>query len=236
MGRMETYKIGLSIHLRHEYYANGICPVSVTPDARTARCFSRFDILLRKHTDGVRLLVKEDFRAEDLTDEDARFHFELRPQDALLYYVTQAVDGDETFSLNDSSTPAVWKELEINAAHIAAGKQSEITVNIQGVERYYEYLCIPKYNPAGIRLKMTEEKNRAGLTEAEQVSLPDIPVVYRFTTLRKVKLRQNSALRMYLWEVRESGEREISKTVPNPQPDQFSPIRTPETVATFFYF
>ena len=233
---MQTYKTGLDIHLKHEYYAGGICPVSLTPDARTARCFSRFDILFRNHADGACLIVKEDFHIRDLTDEEACFRFELRPRDAQFYHVTQTAAGDETFSLNDSSSPLVWKELEISTAGIAAGKQNEITVNIRGVEKYYEYLCIPRYNPAGIRLKMTEEKNRTGLTGAEQVSLPDIPVVYRFATLEKIKLRQNSNLQMQLWEVRESGEREISKTIPNPQPGQFSPIRTQETVASFFYF
>ena len=234
---MKTYSAWLSIRLRHEYYADGRCPVSVAPDAQTARYLARFGMVLRRHPDGVYLIAGERFRAEELTDETAHLRFELRPQDERLYYVTQAGGGgDEAFALNDSPAPAVWKALELNTAAIAAGKQREITVNMQGVEKYCEYLCIPKYNPAGLRLKMTEEKNRTGLTEAEPVSLPGIPVAYRFATLEKVKLRQNSALRMSLWEVRESGEREISKAVPNPQPDQLSPMRTPETIASFFYF
>ena len=84
---------------------------------------------------------------------------------------------------------------------------------------------------------MTEEKQRIRVKEdTGRTTLPDGTFTRRFVTAEKIKLRQNSGIKMQLWETREMGERLISSAIPCPQLSQPSPFSPKDMLTHIRYY
>ena len=213
---LATYKTGLGIALTHGYYAGG-CPVELLPDAATNDIFRRHDILFRPQgANRWQLLVRDGFRTEDLAGEEMHFRFNLLVKDALVYYVSQ--------------------EMEKNVVIDMQTVEKQFNIHIPAVEKYLEYICIPKYTGADVPVNMKEEKGRIRMKAVERVSLPDIPVAWRFVSEEKIRLEQRNPFKMQLLEIRKIGERMIGSEIPSPRPDRFSPTSPKDTITIFFYY
>jgi hypothetical protein len=213
-----TYNPLLSITLVHEYYAGATCPIALSPDTATHRIFRHHNILFR--TQGPnhwQVLAEDDFSVADLA-EDTHFRFDLRVLDRIVYYVSQHTDS--------------LQAVEIDVA--AAGRM--FNIHIPASERYFEYICIPRYTGANVPVKMREERERIHIKATGRVSLPGVSVALRFVSEEKIKLSRLNGLNMQLWEVREAGERLISKEIPHPLPDHYSLLSSKDTITSLFYY
>jgi len=237
-GGRHPYEEWLSIGLNHEYYDEGACPAMLVPDAATVRWLQRNGILLRKrHASQCLLLAEGDSGEISLTDEEVHLQFEIRTADERFYYVSQSCEENAAFSIAGSEICGVWKTVVLDPLSLAEMQSKRLTINIKSQEKHIEYLCIPKYNKPDLSLRMSDDNDCLGLINPpEQVTLPGIPVVWKFVTKEKVKLRQNSEVKTKLWEIRDHGERVIGNAIPFPRPQQFSPLSPEDTVTSFFYY
>ncbi len=237
-GDRQPYKEWLSIGITHEYYGDTFCPAQLVPDAETVRWLQRNGILLRKfHTNQCSLIAEGIHERISLTDEDVCLRFEIKTTDERFHYVSHSCRKDPAFSIADSEICGVWKTVTLNPLYLAGMPSRELTIRINALEKYLEYLCIPKYSKPDVSLRMSDDKDYLCLTNPpEQITLPGIPVVWKFVTKEKVRLRQNSEVKTTLWEIRNYGDRIIGNAIPFPFPEQFSPLSPKDTITSFFYY
>ncbi len=233
-----TYKVWFRFMLSHEYYAKTSCPVLLAPSEETKLLFKKSNLIFRQINNGEYWVLKEEkFQEHDLLDEQPRLSFDLYPLNHTFYYVSDKIEKQELFfSVNDEKKPRVWKPIELNIPYLINRKPEEISVNITTVLKYYEYIFIPKYSKTATKIKLTEERNRITFKEAEQISLPDIPIAFRFLADKKIKLTQENNLKMQLWELKEHGDRLLSDQIPNPQPGECSLVDPKNVLTTYFYY
>jgi hypothetical protein len=180
-----------------------------------------------------------DFAGENGIDALRDMHTEIQfsVMDYTFYYVTQTLLENPALKAESFYRPVGLPIMTINVDYILKNKLSEITIQALSVEKYLEYLCIPRFNAADIALRMTEKKNRVQVAEASQpVTLPDGTPARRFVTDKKIKLQQNIGITMQLWEKRDSGERLIAGVIGSPDPEQASPFSPKDTISKIFYY
>lgn len=231
MNRSEKYTCRLNIEIVHEYYVNTLPPVILTPTAETVALLKKQNILFRNTANGsCAFLIESGFSFDD----GYKLRIELRPSDHKFYYVSQSVSVHEFINVYDSDLPNVWKIMEIDTEKINSDNINDLKINIETFEKYYEYICIPKYCNDDIKVKLTDEKTEI---KTEKISLPGIQSAFRFITKDKIKLSQNNTvIKMHLWETKEYGDRLISSAVPNPLHTEISVIDPKNTLTTYFYF
>jgi hypothetical protein len=161
------------------------------------------------------LLSQGDFRAEDVPDDEKQLPFTLQAGNDMLHHVSEKG----------------WNRVII----VVDGKDT--VIRIAGLEKYLEYIWIPKYGAPDLPLKMTEAKNRLRFKDAERIRLADdVPVALRFVSEAKVKLTQQNEFIAQLWEIRENGERLTGEVFSVPQPDRFSSIAPKNTITSYLYY
>ncbi|MDR0941060.1 MAG: hypothetical protein LBM68_02410 [Bacteroidales bacterium] len=234
-GNALHYEEWLSIELRHEYFGNTPCPATLVPDEETAYLLKRNNILW-KTSMGQCLLLTE--HTSNLSaDETAYLRFNIQPIDGQFHYVTQVCYKDEAFSVADTNMVGVWKSIVIDVAHIIKNKIKHMTINIKARNKYIEYLCIPKYGKADLKLRMIDDTNYFSFVQPpEKISLFAMPVVWRFVSKEKIPLRKRVEAKIKLCEIRDYGERIICNMLPLPHSEQFSPVSPNDTITTFFYY
>jgi hypothetical protein len=233
------YETIVNITLRHEYYPDGNCPVSLAPTAETARLLARYDMLFRKQNTNQWLLISQNPLVELVDDIGIMYalQFNLTANDETLYYVTRVWKTNSAIAIEAiNAAPKVWQTLRINIPYLIENKLDGVIIEAKSEEKFLEILCIPKFSGADIFLRMTEEKQRIQVKETGIAALPDGTAARRFVTTEKVKLQQNNGIRMLLWEVRENGERLIGNAIESPVPSQPSPFSTRDTITRFYYY
>lgn len=235
MGRYTTW---FQIALSHEYYVKDACPVSLIPSKETALFFRKSNILFRRQNANKWLMIKEEKQpVEELwNDEYPTLSFELYPMDKNFYYLSAGMVDNDYFTVKNIMVPNVWKTIEIDLKNLINKRPEEIQINISSVEKYYEYVLIPKYHKTETNIRLAEERSKVHFKKLEKIALPGIPEAFRFVTEEKIKLKQDIGLKVQLWESKESGERLISECIPNPQPDQCSIIDPKNVLTTYFYY
>jgi hypothetical protein len=219
--------------VKHGYYDIHACPITLVPDEATERIFRRHKMMFHMSSGGRGvLLIPDSFRKEDLPDEDSHFNFLIKVNELKFHYVTKDFAESKEFSEKDSKVPNFWREIDFDFKSLTS---LDLNIHILGVEKYYEFICIPKYNSCD-SLKMTDKKNCIRFKKAERISLRDVPVAFRLVTEEKIKMSELSDVRPRLWEVTKKGDRLISEDIPNPEPHKFSTISVRDTITTIFYY
>ncbi|MDR1632380.1 MAG: hypothetical protein LBR97_05835 [Dysgonamonadaceae bacterium] len=231
------YETIVNIALHHEYYPDGNCPVSLAPTAKTAWLLARYDMLFRKQNANQWLLISQNSLVDDVGARCALpLQFNITATDTTFYYVTRAWKANPAIAIEATNAPKAWQTLTVNIPYLIENKLNEVMIEAESEEKFLEFLCIPKFNGADIPLQMTEEKQRIQVKETGMAALPDGTAARRFVTTEKVKLRQNSGIRMSLWEVHENGERLIGNAIESPLPSQPSPINPKDMITRIYYY
>lgn len=234
-GNELRYEEWLSIELRHEYYGDAPCPATLVPDEETA-CLLKRNNMLWKPLTGQCLLLAES--KSGLTVEEAAYlRFNIQNADGQFHYVSQNCEENEAFSVASSDILGVWKSIVLDVSHIIKNNIKHLIINIKATDKYIEYLCIPKYGKADLKLQMIDDKGYFSFVNPpEKISLFAMPMVWRFVSKEKIPLRQRVEAKIKLCEIRDYGERVIGNTLPFPRPEQFSPLSSRDTITTFFYY
>lgn len=238
MGRSECYKKWVTITILHEYYVRTSCPVNLEPLEEIKSIFKKHNILLiqQKVTQWC-LFFENKLDLNDLLLNKYKFIFGLYPQSEKFHYLSlKSTSINDAFSLHDAPMSNAWRNVELNLQYIISNNLQKIDIQIASPEKYYEYICIPKYYNSDVKLKLKEEQNRIEFNEEKFQPITDIQDAIRFVSKEKIKLSDGNNLKMQLWEVRNSGERLISNFIPNPQPDELSLSNPQDTITTYFYF
>ncbi|MDR1679397.1 MAG: hypothetical protein LBR81_06410 [Prevotellaceae bacterium] len=234
-GNEQRYEEWLSIELQHEYYGNAPCPATLVPDEETACLLKRNNILWKSHASQCLLLAGSKFSLP--VEEELYLRFDIRNTGEQFHYVSHSCEESEAFSIAESGIAGVWKTIVLDVSSIIRNNLKHLPVHIRATEKYIEYLCIPKYGREDLKLQMTDDKDYFSLINPpEQLSLPAMPVVWRFVSKEKITLKQRVEAKTKLCEIRNYGERIIGNAIPFPRPEQFSPVSPRDTITTFFYY
>lgn len=238
MGKSEKYKPWLTLTTLHEYYVRASCPVSIEPSPETDLIFRKHNMLFIKQQGAQwKLYVENEFDPNDLLINEYKLIFALYPQSEKFYYLSENPTAEnDAFTLHEAPLSKAWKNVELNLRHIINSDLQKIDIVITSPERYLEYICIPKYHSVNTKLRLTEERNRMTFHEEEFQPIAAIETAFRFVSTEKIKLSEDYNLKMQLWEIRESGERLISHSIPNPQPNELSLTNPKDTITTYFYY
>jgi len=233
----EKYEVWFDISISHAYFGMGLAPLTLSPTDNTRIFLSKSRILFKQIESNrwVLLRIKEEMANTD--DPDLSFNISINSDE--FYYVTakNITEINPSFSLSDSQYPRIWKTIKLTDPLGNKEKTSEqILLQIPTVEKYLEYICIPKFHPGNINLKMNEDKNNFQIHPPKKVSLPDNVEVIRFVSKDKIPLKKIYTDKVRLWEVRDSGERLISEVIPYPNPSNISIFQPNDTITTYYYF
>ena len=233
-GKYETW---FCITLSHEYYENGICPISLIPSTESKNFFRRSNILFLQQRDNSWILLKEkNVQSTELYDDDfQKMHFHLQHSKTAIYYNSDGIYENDSFSATNTSYANTWKTIELDTGNIIKNDLAEINIKIATVYKNYEFILIPKHHK-NLQIKLVEIRNKIQFEVLEQLLLPNIGDVYRFLSKEKIKLTDSNNLKIQLWEIKETGERLLCNTIPIPQPEQISLIDPKNALSTYFYF
>jgi hypothetical protein len=236
MSGNEKYSLWLTIVLNHEYYGSDNFPAALVINAETSAKFQKLDFLFEELSPNKYIiLIPENFDFDNLIKEEIYFRIGIKILDRQIYYVTDSINSSKFFRINDFSQKGIWKTLELNLNNIVTQQKKTIEIDISSVKKYYEYILIPKYTPKDAIIALSEEKKQITFSKSK-IGIPGTLEVFQFISEEKVKLTQQNKIKTQLWEIRENGEKLISKEIPNPKPDSYSPIDPQNSITTYFYY
>lgn len=238
MRNVQEYRLWLTITISHEYFTRTSCPVNLEPLPETQFIFRKCNILfIRQQMAHWDLFIEEAFTPADLMIKEYKLIFGLYPQKRKFYYLSHNPDPkNDAFYLYPVPASKAWRNMELNLPYIINNNWQNIDISVKSPEKHYEYICIPKYHNSNINLQLRDERNIIELYEEEFYPVADIRNARRFMSKERVKLSEDNDPKIQLVEMRDSGERLISNSIPNPQPDEFSLIDPEGTITTYFYF
>lgn len=238
MRNVQEYRLWLTITISHEYFTQTHCPVILDPLPETQFIFKKCNIMfIRQHTTRWDLFIEEKFNPEDLLMKEYKVIFGLVPQNRKFYYLSlNPTTKHDTFCSHSAPASKTWRNIDLNLPYIINNNLQNIDISVKSPEKHYEYVCIPKYHNSNINLQLRDERNIIELHEKEFYPVADIRNARRFMSKERVKLSEDNDPKIQLVEIRDSGERVISNSIPNPQPDEFSLIDPEGTITTYFYF
>jgi hypothetical protein len=163
--------------------------------------------------------------------------FLLVIMDDTFYHVTREFVENPAFRLETFNRGDGMQMLTVDVAHVLKNRLSEITLRVLGVERFMEFLCVPKFNALDAPLRLVDENGILQVVEdPAPVTLPDGTPARRFLSTGKLKLRRDSGIAMQLWEARPNAEPLLLlPTVDTPYPGDPSPF-TPDTISRIVYY
>lgn len=242
MNRGEHYEAWIHLAIRHEYYGDGTCPVTLVPSLKTKFFLDKAGVLFRTTGKNKWVLAKRTGelanRQWELLQGELDLLFELCPTSDRFYYLSRVEESakEPYFQFKDSSHAGVWKTVEIAPDWAASKTGAEVNIKIATERKFWEYILIPKYNTSSLQLKLEEYRDKIQFEEVEKLELLDEPEVFRFRSTEAIKLNQIYDYTVKLSEIRANGERIISDRIPIPQPEQVSVISPRDTLTTYFYF
>lgn len=236
MSRTESYKVCMQIEVSHDFYTQNPVPLHLVPAQSTSKQLENARIIFKCLSAGRWVLLRPAGKYRDMDKMD--LHFEARVMSSRFYYVTGSINQveDALYTFSEPGIPGIWKLLKLHPEAIRTEDFSHIKWHIPGVEKFVEYICIPRYNTGDIHLKLTEDKGRLQFKEPEKTVLPDGSRGVRFISKEKILLRKDNTYKMKLWEIRNSGERLLSEVLPFPDPESMSFIRPGDTITSYYYF
>lgn len=234
---MEKYTVGYKIRISHDYYSDSSVPLTLSPTIETKAILLKNNMHFKRIGTGEWVLLC--LKGDKLKLNRSFLTFEVRITEAVFYYVTgrEVNTNDETFTISDPEHPMSWKILRI---HITEETENDYPIDIHWqiptVEMFFEFICIPKYHPIDLGLKMDVDKNTFHFIEPENISLPGEGYGILFRSKEPIPLRNIYKHKIRLWEVRDSGERLISDNIPCPNPSERSVFNPNDTITTYYYF
>jgi len=236
MSYKEQYEVWFDLKITHDYYSNSHVPLTFTPTDETRILLLKNRLFLKNIASNHWVILR--ITGEVTETENKELAFEIRSTDNDFYYVTgKEEQKDELpYTLEDPQYPGIWKIMKIKPEKGETGMANQILHIIPSVEKYFEFICIPKFHSGDISLRMTEDKNRFQIEEPEIISMPDKTNAIRFVSKDKIPLKKIYKYKVRLWEIRESGERLISDSIPCPSPSNISVFHSNDTITSYYYF
>lgn len=231
MVHQDKYKIWFSIRINHSYYEGKVCPVSLYPKEETLSFLNRNDIIFRNQDKDKWVCIASVNHIME-ADEDMLLEFEIIPFDNLLYYVSgEPFIQTEEYVISKDSGDGKWIKLSIPLNRL----QKEITINLEGVNKYWEYIVVPKYQDKNIKLKLKEHQDQPVFQEVKTIEHPSMGEVFYAISKEKVRLKDSYQCKIQLLEIQEEGEHVLSNNLPLPRPDAISVLNPADTITTYFY-
>lgn len=244
MSVLEKYDQWFSIHISHEYYRDGSCPISLVPDRNTKQFLLKAGVLTRKAklNEWIFLIQSDTFSFERLREliEDGfkKMIFGLYPLSDEFYYVSGSdnrITGAE-FSTQNSSVPGIWKNIEITCKETENTKLNDVEVKLLTISKFWEYILIPKYNLFSQNIQLEEQQDKIQFQKVEKIQLFDGSEAFRISTTQRIKLNRIYSYRIKLLEIKNGGEKVLSNMIPCPRPEDFSVSDPRNTLTVYFYF
>ncbi|NDV67372.1 hypothetical protein D0T66_00475 [Dysgonomonas sp. 25] len=172
----------------------------------------------------------------EIENEDTvNLHFELRPEDMTLYYVTDIIEDNlqtNNYELKSSSEINKWIELIIPIQQ----SMPDIHVSFNSKSKYLEYVIINRYQKDNIQIRVEEKRQQIKFTEPKVLEDLSLGKGFRITSIDKLKMKKAYGNYMFqLVEIRSDGERILSNNLPFPRPDETSISSPSDTVTTYYY-
>ncbi len=225
------YEKQLLFRIRHAYFDNDEVAVALSATKETDTWLRRNKAVFRRDAPGNWSVCVP---SGQLLHREEALRFEIRPQTKdFPYYSILDEEVYDGWRIAPGDSPGVWKVIEIPAGDFAV---REVEIAIQTVEKYLEFLLIPKYNPPGIRLRLAEQRGELRFGEPEKVRLWNHEEVQRIVSVWPLQMRYPRPAQVRLWEIRPGGERLLSEAVPLPACNSPSPFHPNNTITTYFYY
>ncbi|MCC8186753.1 MAG: hypothetical protein LIP08_04380 [Bacteroides sp.] len=232
MERSNRHHIRMVVEITHDYYRGDAVPVELIPDLCTQLQMSREGVLLKKQKGNGWLLLQSGEIPVD--HQEGNFVFDLFITSASFHYVTVEEQSGKDYTYGSPSRPGSWKSLILSVPY--TGEIKEVNVHLSGRSKFLEFLCIPRYTAPACRLRLAERTQSLACSGPEPWMLFGYTPAFRFVTSQEVLLRSRHTLCFSLWEVMKAGERLLTRDLPLPATDSFSPVSPKDTLTTYFYF
>lgn len=228
---MEKYEIWFTIRVSHEYYENENCPILIEPSGETRDFLQRNKIIYKKRARNQWVLLAQ---FENFSPEiNNALFFEIIPKDNMFYYVTEqsSKKNNDNYTLESNPNAGKWMNLLIYVDNI----KEEVDIKFNSKSKYWEFVIIPRHISNTSTLKIEEKRKTIKFGNIEETQFPGVEKAFRVSTKEKNKLNNKSNYVIRLYEVRENGERLLSRYIPLPHPDSFSITQPNDTITTYFY-
>lgn len=233
MSSSEKYKIWFSLTIEHEYYGTEYCPVQLHISQETTSLFKRYGILCRKMKVNQWIFLAQSLEIEN--EHTVNLHFELKPEDMTLYYVTDIIEDNQrthNYEMKICTEINKWIELIIPIQQ----SMPDIHVAFNSKSKYLEYVIINRFQKDNIQIRIEEKQQRIKFTESKVLEDFSLGKGFRITSIDKLKMKKAYENYMFqLFEIRSDGERILSNNLPFPRPDETSITSPYDTITTYYY-
>lgn len=203
---MVTYQISHKLRIHHPFFNGERCLLAVRPTAETHRLLERHR-LAWKQQGPCEWILAAPVGDPRMPGQTLSLKFGLRPLSALFHYVTPpgaTVRGAGMSSLRHVGAAGIWGSWELEFDPESDAQTTEI--NLQSVERYWEYLVVPATRRDGVPLRIREDTGALEFEQAERVMLDGKQQALRFVSTVPIALQEKYPFRVKLWEGEEGAE------------------------------
>ncbi len=214
------YALVLCIRIEHEYYGDAAVPVELLlPDAVFVQ---RYDLKMKRYHNSWEVYAA----AAAVKDGISGIRVALKPADNNFYFVSGHILAGSGYDILEDA--ALQRMIMLRTG------QKAVTVKIQSVTKYYEYILFLQRLKAGLQLRITEAGGKLAFAEPEEVEWPAGKRAIRFVSTEKVTLAQKSSYTFNLIEASRYGEHMLLSNLRQPMPDNAS-FYDPVHAITIYY-
>lgn len=236
---MESYKPWITIRITHDYFLTNKSNIILELEAKTQKILVELGVILRNSNDSEWILYKPDnLTSANKTKLAKSLKFYLKTIDPNFYYYTDSelVVESTFFKINNTDKKEIWKELEIFCNQISFEREQNITININSLCKFFEFIIIPKPDSQSHEMKLTEEKNSLIFNSAAVDILTPNKAVSRFVSSEKICLKESYDYKISLWEMGEEGNKILKNQMPFPNSSAVSVLNSEDTISSYLYF